>query len=704
MSENIDYGVDPELVMEFVDESQEMLSEVANMFITLESDPSNKEAIDKIFRTVHTIKGNSAFFNLMKVKSLAHIMEDLMNLVREGSMKFSETISGVLIRGIDFLKDMLENVRAGKPELEDDSEYNGLINEITSHVEGGKKKDPIAIWKLIKKDLLQFKEKLVLDDSSLNSIWKRILQNLELVSPIANGASDESSSSTDTGEEGLSVSGHKDVIGMVKEILSADFGDILDDENSKKIFSALEELKKQATEDTVSFVDEAIDAYNKTISTEGFTPFLAEVILSKVNNVKIKEEADKGEEKQKTVSVKDKDATVKSKKTMRVYESSIDRFLDFVGELVVVGEMYDHIQKRFAEKLGLNKDVINLKKNNETFNDLSTALQKSVLDIRRVPIKTLVQRAPRIVHDVAVAKKKKIKVHIIGEGTLIDKSLLESLEGPFVHMVRNAADHGIEPPEERKAKGKPEEGSITIEITENENSLFISIKDDGGGINRDVVIENAISKGLLTKERAATLSEQEVYHLLFAPGFSTAKEITDISGRGVGMDVVKKNVDAMGGQIHISSVLDEGSTFTIEAPKAVAVRIMAGFLVSSCDNRFVLPMAGVGESFMVDSDKITTTIEEGECLLHHKKVFPVIRLDRLLELKRDKDDQRTEYVGVIITAGQRDFVLLVDDVLGTQQVVIKDIEGLGARSDLISGGAILGDERVAIVLNLENVL
>ncbi len=703
MAENIDYGVDPELVMEFVDESQEMLSEVANMFITLESDPSNKEAIDKIFRTVHTIKGNSAFFNLMKVKSLAHIMEDLMNLVREGSMKFSEAISGVLIRGIDFLKDMLENVRAGKPELEDDSEYNVLIDEITGHVEGGKKKDPVAIWKQIKKDLQQFKENLVLDDSSLKGIWERILQNLDLVSPIPDSASGEVSSPADSGE-GMSSSKAKDIIETLKDILSADFGETLDEESSKKIFSALEELKKQATEETVSFVDEAIDAYNKTVPSEGFTSFLAEVILSKINNVKIKEKLPKEQEGPKSAAVKDKDSSVRAKKTMRVYESSIDRFLDFVGELVVVGEMYDHIQKRFAEKLGLNKDVINLKKNNETFNDLSTALQKSVLDIRRVPIKTLVQRAPRIVHDVAVAKKKKIKVHIIGEETLIDKSLLESLEGPFVHMVRNAADHGIESPEERKAKGKPEEGNITIEITENETSLFISIKDDGGGINRDVVIEKAISKGLLTKERAVTLSEQEVYHLLFAPGFSTAKEITDISGRGVGMDVVKKNVDAMGGQIHISSVVDEGSTFTIEAPKAVAVRIMAGFLVSSCDNRFVLPMSGVGESFMVNSDEITTTIEEGECLLHHKKVFPVIRLDRLLELKRDETDKRTEYVGVIITAGQRDFVLLVDDVLGTQQVVIKDIEGLGTRSDLISGGAILGDERVAIVLNLENVL
>jgi len=621
MSDEVDYGVDPELVMEFVDESEELLSDATNLFITLESNPDDSESIDKIFRTVHTIKGNSAFFNLMKVKSMAHIMEDLMNLVRDGAVKFNEVISDVLIRGIDSLKDMLENVRGQKPEITDEEAYNALLSEITRYVDSGKEQDSEGVWKDIQKDVDVFKTKFISEDDSLKEIWKRIMKNIIFVSPFSKEKEKE------------------------------------EDEKTKEISEEPEEVLMAGLEEK------------------------------------------KGEEK---VS-EGKDS--KSDKTMRVYESSIDNFLDFVGELVVVGEMYDHIQKRFSEDLGPIKAVADLKKNNETFNDLSTALQRSVLDVRRVPIKTLLQRAPRIIRDVATAKKKKIKVQTEGEKIFIDKSLLESVEGPFVHMIRNAADHGVEIPEKRLANGKEETGNVLIAISENDESLYIKIKDDGGGINKDIILNKAISNGILTQEAADNLSEQEVFQLLFAPGFSTAEEITDISGRGVGMDVVKKNIEGIGGQIHIKSILTEGSEFTIEIPKTVCVKIMDGFLVSVKNNRFVLPMTSVGESFKITNNEITETLGDGECIMHHGKIFPVARLDKLLNLAEESLEKKSEKIGVILDYGKTSnkIVLLVDEVLGTQQVVIKDIEGLPEQTELIAGGAVLGDERVAIVLNLENI-
>ncbi len=620
MSDEIDYGVDPELVIEFVDESEELLSDVTNLFITLESNPEDKEAIDKIFRTVHTIKGNSAFFNLMKVKSLAHIMEDLMNLVREDTIKFNDAISEVLIQGIDFLKGMLENVRNQKSEISDENAFNTLFESISNYVNSGKEDDVTGVWKDIFAQVESFDKNFSSEDQELLESWKKIVKNLTIVSPL----------------------------------------------NEEKI--EIEEVSLEGEE-------------------------------GEREKEEVKETAEKPVEK------KEEKKSSSSGKTMRVYESTIDGFLDFVGELVVVGEMYDHIQKRFAEDFGPIKAVADLKKNNETFNDLSTELQRSVLDVRRISIKTLLQKAPRIIRDIATARKKKINVEIQGENTLIDKSLLESVEGPFVHMIRNAADHGIETPEKRIEKGKEEAGHILIAIEETDEALFIKIKDDGAGINKEIITNKAISNGILTKESAANISEQEVFHLLFAPGFSTAEEVTDISGRGVGMDVVKKNIEAIGGQIHIESVLNEGSQFTIQIPKTVCVKIMDGFLVASKGNRYVLPMISVGESFKIDKKEITETLGEGECIMHHGIVFPVVRLSKLLDLNVNSTDTGSEDIGVILDDGKtkKPKVLLVDEVLGTQQVVIKDIEGLPNKSDLIAGGVVLGDERVAIVLDLDNV-
>jgi two-component system chemotaxis sensor kinase CheA len=700
---NIDYGIDPELVFEFVDESQEMLSEVTNTAITLESDPTNEEAIDKIFRAVHTIKGNSAFFNLMKVKSLAHIMEDLMNLIREKVVNYNKEVADVMIQGIDALKGILENVRQQKDEVKDKTTYDALLQAITSQVDKGRQTDPVCIWKDLTNEINTFTSAFTPRDTNVKDAWERIVKSLGRLNPLSKENVTESGEITDNPKD------------YIEQQLANEIHDNLDQHTSDKILESLESLKKNVTQKSLPFVNEAIASYWKTVPQEGFTPFLAEIIRSKIHNVELKET--RLETQKKCAREKDPAADIRSakgekeaitprtKKTMRIYESSIDKFLDYVGELVVVGEMYGHIQKRFAENIGLTKDVVNLKKNNESFNDLSISLQRSVLNIRRIPIKTLTQRAPRIIHDVAKAKDKKININITGDETLIDKSLLEDLEGPFVHLLRNAADHGIEMPEKRAESGKSPEGMVWIDVTENDTSLFITIKDDGGGISKDVILDKALSKGLISKEQAGVLTEQETYDLLFAPGFSTAQEVTDISGRGVGMDVVKKNIEAIGGQIHIESAIGKGSTFKIEAPKAVAVKIMEGFLVETAQNRFVLPMKTVGESFVILEKEITKTLEsKDECILHYDRVLPVVRLDEILEIRSsNRDDPEKERVGVIITLSKKDIVLIVDGVLGTQQVVIKEIEGLANHSRYIAGGVILGDERVAIVLNLESL-
>ncbi len=387
---------------------------------------------------------------------------------------------------------------------------------------------------------------------------------------------------------------------------------------------------------------------------------------------------------------------------MRVYESTIDHFLDLIGDMVIIGETYGHIQKHFADKFGSMKVVTNLKKNNEFFNEISLALQKSVLEIRRVSIKTLLDRAPRIIRDVAMASQKKIRTEISGEDLLIDKSLLESIESPFMHLIRNSADHGIESSEIRKMNGKSEEGIIRIVVTEDSEIMSICISDDGAGIDKDFVLQKALDKGIVSPQTASQLSEKDIFQILFKPGFSTAKEVTEISGRGVGMDVVRKNIEAIGGKIRIQSVLKEGTSFFLEIPKTVCVNILEGFLVESSGSRFVLPMINVGESLLISEGDIVSSFDEGECILHHDKVFPIRRLNQILGL--DNQKASTQGVGVILDVENQNIILFVDKVLGTQQVVVKDINGLPKQSDLILGGAVLGDEQLAIVLNVNYLI
>ena len=691
--EDTDYGIDASLVAEFIDESVGLLEDAANMFITLESKPGDKEAIDTIFRTVHTIKGNASFFNLSGIKSMAHAMEDLMSLVRENTVGFNGGMADVLIRGTDYLNGMLKNIRNNKPEVSDESGYNALIEEITRHVDDSMRQDQTSVWKNIDKEIEFFDQALAKDNTDLNNNWQRLKKDLIFLSPSYNKEADAVQQESENIAE-------VDPKIAIEDIFSVPFDEKLEESKAQEIYNELKALKLRATDDTVTWVDKSLEAYNLIFPKDGFTTFLAEIIENNMKNVQV--ERRKEDNLVKRVEAEDKKIFEKSDKTMRVYESNIDEFLHFVGELVIVSEMYDHIYERLIAQIGSGHTISAFKKNNTSFNDLSYSLQQSVLAVRRVPIKSLVQKAPRIIRDISLLTKKKIKVTIEGEETLIDKSILESIEGPFVHMVRNSADHGIETIEDRIKKGKNKEGTVNIRISDNERVFFIEIKDDGAGINKEKIIEKAIKNGLISSSEAERYSEQEIFHLLFAPGISTAEQITDISGRGVGMDVVKQNVESINGQIHIESVLGQGSVFTLEIPKKVAVNIIEGFLVLCNGNKFVLPMINVGKSFELSNDKIISSSIEGECVLHHNNVFPVMRLDRLLGFSHDSD-KKQEHVGVIIYSKKQDFVLLVDEVLGVQQVVVKNIEDLPGKPEVVTGGAVLGDERVALVLNLENI-
>jgi two-component system chemotaxis sensor kinase CheA len=609
-----EYGdIDPELVKEFVDESKEALDNVTNLFIILETNPHDKKSIDAVFRAVHSIKGNAAFFNLMQTKALAHIMEDLMNLIRKGTIVYNKKIASVLIKGIDKLQKMLDNARSGNPEIQPSEKklLTSLIDEIAAFV--------------------NFKQQL-----SNTDIWINLIKDIAHVKDIT-------------------TKKNPDLVTIITKI----------EDNIKKLFP--ETTYSTPTEEATAEVVEIVE-----------------------------ESPDHPKEESKDDSKSSGGASIK---TMRIAETTVDRFLDFVGELVIVNEMYEHIQMRLKQLSSANQIASDFKKNNDIFHAISQNLQKSLLQIRKVPIKTLLSRAPRIVRDVGIAKNKEINVTIIGDELMIDKSLIESLDAPFVHMLRNSADHGVETPQERTRAGKPPAGDVIIEVTEDDESMSISIKDDGKGIDGEFIKAKAVSNGLITAEKAKNMREEEVYQLLFAPGFSTAEVVTDISGRGVGMDVVKRNVEDIGGKILIESKKGFGSKFTIQFPKSVSVKIINGFLVSVYGERFILPMNLVGGSIKINLANITSLPDGGQCYNKNGEVVPILRLSSILGLKQPANSTMTDNnIGVIVDVDKRRTIILVSEVLGTQQIVIKPMNGISGAPEFLSGAALLGDERLAIVL------
>jgi len=294
-------------------------------------------------------------------------------------------------------------------------------------------------------------------------------------------------------------------------------------------------------------------------------------------------------------------------------------------------------------------------------------------------------------------------VTIVGGEIAVDKSLIESFEAPLVHMVRNAVDHGLETPEVRRRRDKPPGGHIEVVVTETSAEFVCAIRDDGAGIDADALRNKAVRLGLLTERAAAQLTRQEAYQLVFAAGLSTAQRVTDVSGRGVGMDVVKRNVTELGGRIEIESEPGRGSTFTIYLPKAVTLQILDGFLVQVGQERLVLPLRAISESFRPTPEQLHTIAERGECVSRRGRVFPLVRFNRLLALgAADRCPSEAIVVSVEVSGG-RPAGLLVDQVLGVQQVVLREVPGIDTWAQVFAGGAVLGDGRVAMVVDVEKL-
>ena len=667
----------------FFDEAEELLSDMEGLLLGLDVDDPSMDDLNGIFRAAHSIKGGAGTFGCFQhLANTTHILENVLDSIRKGELTLRQNMIDVFLEAKDVLNDQLAAYRnEGQPDEETYNRICEQLKEIATEqseeaaqpsaqdqaqpeqqkelkANEGEQILHITITGIKEEDAKAIEEEMaimgtVLDRSSTE-------ENLDLwVSTTATPSDIEAVCCFIVNPNQLKVQQHAEQPSAEPETSSADTSQQAD---------STEESDNKATESSSSD-----NNAEETESKAKAAPSPA---------------ADK---KAKAASSAAPAAAASS--TLRVGVEKIDQIINLVGELVITQAMLVQTVANMDPVLHdrLVNGVEQLERN-------ARDLQEAVMSIRMMPMDYVFSRFPRVVRESASAMNKKIKLVTLGQATELDKSLIERIIDPLTHLVRNSIDHGIEAPEARVAKGKDPEGVLTLSAEHSGGHIVIQVRDDGAGLNRDKILEKAMKSGFPVDE---STSDDELWQLIFAPGFSTAEKVTAISGRGVGMDVVRRNIQGMGGHIHLSSAVDKGTITRIVLPLTLA--ILDGMSVQVGDETFILPLSHVQESMQPTQDQIRS-ISETEKVLHVRgEYLPLIALHDVFSVDKAETDP-TKAIAVILKAEELRFALLVDHLVGQHQVVVKNLESNYRKIPGISAATILGDGSVALIVDVFAVM
>lgn len=744
MTDTARYDVDPQLRVEFVDAALEGLTGLGNLFVQLEADPGHPETVEAIFRVVHSIKGNAAFFELMKVQALAHESETLLDRIRKGQVAPTRAVIDVLLAATDALAAIFVRAREGRAEVEDSAGFDAMLARLTRvGLGGGGHTVPAAVGA----DAVAARG--AVSAQAVASLWRDQIDSLramgecrtlEAALGLAARALDTAhrlaAASGDGGAPpGLGAAGAWPEAAARLRALLASGGaqEVFDDARAARVGALLHEVRDSVEgAEALAIFDEAAGSYRLLLDTIGVDPLLREILNDAVKKIAAlgawkhapaaakagarareggrlvrRSRAGRSHPAGETRVLLSRSADfdnllppVPAAKTMRVSEESIDGFLSRVGDLDGIGEMYEHLQTRLA---AADTAVLaeEMRRVNEVLDATTARLRRSILEIRKMPLHALLQRVPRIVRDIAAPAGKEIEVRMAGEEMLVDKSIVDTLEAPLVHLVRNAADHGIETPDARQAAGKPRSGLVEITASETPDHVVLSVRDDGRGIDFAALRRQAASLGLVPA--GGELSEAETVGLLFKSGVSTAPQVTEISGRGVGMDVVRRSIDAMGGKISVTTEPGRGSTFTIELPKTVGTQVLTGFIANVGGERFILPMDRIIQYFRPQSGDLRRVRGRGECVLHKGELLAVRDLGEVRGQPSERPHGLADGFLIVVETNGRRIALHADDVEGIRQVVLQRGDAPEDESGLFLGTALVGNGQTARVVDLDRL-
>jgi len=668
----------------FFEESFEGLDIMETGLLNLDMGDVDAEDINTIFRAAHSIKGGSGTFGFTAVSDFTHVMETLLDEMRDGRRQVTQPAVDVLLGSVDCLKEMLTaiqdeqevdvaSVAEYKKALEvelNGSESEEAVTDESSDVSAiesntvntGEKKWRIAFSPHT--DLLKTGNDPVRMFRELGSLGElTITVDFQGVPDFY-----------DLDPEECHLSWNLELVGDVSESDINDIFDWVEDECDmaiQLISDPVENNNSSTTEEQA--IEVAPPKEVKTESTNNASP----------TNVA-----------KPTKKTAQKPAA-KTSSSIRVDTGKIDTLINMVGELVITQSMLSLVGEQFE----MNK-LDQLKNGLSQLERHTRELQESVMNIRMLPISFVFSRFPRLVHDLSSKLDKKIELVMVGEHTEVDKTVVELLSDPLVHLVRNSLDHGIEMPADRLAAGKSETGTITLEAYHRGGNIVIEVKDDGKGLNKEVLRAKAIEKGLIDEN--TNLTDKQTYELIFMAGFSTAEKLTDVSGRGVGMDVVRRNIQSLGGNIEIISELGKGSTIAIHLPLTLA--IMDGQSIAVGDERFIIPLGSIIESINIKESMINRVAGRGETFRLRDEYLPIVRMHEIFDVKTVQATKLTDGLVVVVDGQGMRCGLFIDDLLGQQQVVIKSLEANYRKVEGVSGATILGDGSVALILDIPGLV
>ncbi len=674
----------------FIDESKEHLQGMNDVLLELENDYSNINLLNEIFRTAHTIKGMASTMSFNKVADLTHEMENVLHICRSGELDVDETIIDIIFECFDGLEEYVDNL-ANTGE-EGDRDTSDLVRRL--------------------KYIADNKTTAGLAESGANT---EVPAQQETVAELDDEEQEFKLNFSDVTPEMIAEAKSK---GFLAQLIRVSLADdcILKAARSFIVFNTLENFGE-----IINCLPSAED-----IEEENFDKSFEVLFLSKVDDKMIKEEleavsevekveiktmnfnnihipvqtqeqaqpkpAPKVKQAKKTkanskASSSKKEERNKASKTVRVDIDRLDNLMNLVSELIIIKTRLDDSDTHTSSQ-NMNETI-------EYLERITTSLHDAVMKVRMVPVERTFNRFPRMVRDLAKDLNKAIKLEMSGEDTEVDRTVIDEIGDPLIHLIRNSIDHGIENKEDRALAAKPDMGHVYLRAYPDGNSVVIEVEDDGHGIDPNKIAEKALSKNLVTEEQLESMNNTEIINMLFLPGFSTAEVITDLSGRGVGLDVVKTKIEALSGTVDVTSELGKGSKFTIRLPLTLA--IIQALMVNLGTEKYAIPLNTIRIITTINADDISL-VQGQEMVLYRNQTLPLIRLPQMLGITKAEHEAKNLTV-VIVKKGNQEAGLVVDGLIGQQEIVIKSLGKYLGGVKMIAGATILGNGGVALIVD-----
>ena len=731
------FGADEEILQDFLVEAGEILEQLSEQLVELESRPDDMNLLNAIFRGFHTVKGGAGFLQLNELVECCHIAENVFDILRKGSRRVDSELMDVVLEALDAVNGMFTEVRerveltpatpqllAALARLAEPASAVEVVAEAAPEPQAEVVSEPEVEGDITDSEFDQLLDALAepaavaevapvaaSGDEITDDEFEALLDQLHGKGQFVAPAEESAPAALAPAPAAAPASGD--------EITDDEFEALLDQLHGKGQFAAGNDepaavaapsvapsSSENITDDEFEALLDQLHGKGKFVEPAAPAPAPAPAPVAAVPApaapapskpvakptpapVAAKAEPAKSAAPAATA---DKPAASEAETTVRVDTARLDEIMNMVGELVLVRNRLVRLGSNSGDE-AMAKAVSNL--------DVVTAdLQTAVMKTRMQPIKKVFGRFPRLVRDLARSLKKEINLELVGEETDLDKNLVEALADPLVHLVRNSVDHGIESPEQREANGKSRSGKIVLAAQQEGDHILLSISDDGNGMDPDVLRAKAVEKGVLDRDAADRLSETECYNLIFAPGFSTKAEISDVSGRGVGMDVVKTKISQLNGIINIYSAKGQGTKIVIKVPLTLA--IMPTLMVMLGDQAFAFPLVNVNEIFHLDLSR-TNVVDGQEVVIVRDKALPLFYLKRWLIHSAAHEEQREGHV-VILSVGTQRIGFVVDQLVGQEEVVIKPLGKMLQGTPGMSGATITGDGRIALILDVPSML